>query len=309
MSISETARKFYADHYQVLRSRILQPGKVSILGDEEKKVCRFCGLRSPQVYFSNEAHAIPETTGNKSLYTHYECDACNSLFGVGIENDFGNWTKPMRAISRIIGKKGVPTIKQPHDGWRIKSGAAELKIYRNVISSVSEIDETNKIIRLKLPRDLYTPVAVLKTFFKMGLTLLPDDEICYYRSALEWIRCSDHGNSPFDKYEILHTSYRWHPGNGRILLILLRRISENDNLPYIFFIISYGHEQFQVALLSPERDQLINIPFEFQPWPCPSQWSSTPGFMKTKLLDLAGREIVRGDVETIEIDYGEKTRL
>jgi hypothetical protein len=34
-----------------------------------------------------EAHALPESISNKSLFTYYECDACNQAFGEGCEND------------------------------------------------------------------------------------------------------------------------------------------------------------------------------------------------------------------------------
>jgi hypothetical protein len=57
--------------------------------------------------------------GNKSVESTYECDACNEIFGKGIENDLGNWSKPMRTLARIRGKSGVPTIKKTGDapGW------------------------------------------------------------------------------------------------------------------------------------------------------------------------------------------------
>jgi hypothetical protein len=309
MNIAEAAYNFYSDHYKISKCWILEPGKVIILGDKDRKFCRFCGLSSPRATFRKRAHAIPEATGNKSLYTHYECDACNILFGTGIENDFGNWTKPMRTISRIIGKNGVPTIERKNDGYRIQSGASGLEIYQNAIGQFVEIDDVNKIIRLKLPRDAYTPVAVLKTFFKMGLSLLSETEIENYRNALDWIRCSDHTNVLINKCNIFHTSYRWHPGNGRIRLILLRKIKENDNLPCVFFIVNYGNEQFQIPLLSLELDHhLNNISFEILPWPYPDQWISMPGFVTTKLLDLTGRELVTGDNMTITISYETKTR-
>lgn len=41
---------------------------------------------------------------------------------LGIENHLGDWTKPMRTLSRIKGRSGVPTFKKrgPDIGWRVE---------------------------------------------------------------------------------------------------------------------------------------------------------------------------------------------
>jgi hypothetical protein len=54
-------------------------------------------------------HAVSEMLVNKSLFTAYECDMCDGDFGKGIEQDLGNWSKPMRTMAWIRGKSGVPT--------------------------------------------------------------------------------------------------------------------------------------------------------------------------------------------------------
>jgi hypothetical protein len=95
------AFRFYEESYDGLGQWILAPGKRVFLGVKDNRCCRFCGKRSPEVSFRQDAHAISELMGNKSLFTYYECDACNKLFGDGIETDFGNWSKPMRTLARI----------------------------------------------------------------------------------------------------------------------------------------------------------------------------------------------------------------
>src|SRR5271156_6826188 len=102
----------YEEHYQIVSAWCLRPGEKIFLGDKEKRKCRFCGETTPKVSFRKQAHALPECIGNKSLFTYYECDTCNKGFGDGCENDFGNWSLPMRTMSRICGGNGIPTIKQ-----------------------------------------------------------------------------------------------------------------------------------------------------------------------------------------------------
>ena len=94
------------------RTYLLEPGMKLMLGSGERpRHCRFCGKDEPTVTFKDEAHAFPAAFGNTGLFSNYECDACNHLFGEGIENHLGNWTKPMRTLSQIRGRSGVPTIR------------------------------------------------------------------------------------------------------------------------------------------------------------------------------------------------------
>jgi hypothetical protein len=118
----DDAVRFYGQQYDVIDFWLLRPGIRKTLGSKDDRRCRFCGRRPPEATFKLEAHAVPDALGNKSLFTNWECDACNQAFGGGIENDLGNWSKPMRTLSLVRGKRGVPTIKKGSDGgWRIES--------------------------------------------------------------------------------------------------------------------------------------------------------------------------------------------
>ena len=194
----EKAADFYDQNYAGIEPLFLEPEKRIFLGDKQNRSCRFCGRKSPDVSFRKKAHAIPELLGNRSLFTNYECDECNSFFGSTIENDLGNWTKPSRTFARIRGKSGVPTIKKGGngEGWRIDYGVSGFHIKQYESDPFFEIDETSKRLRLELKRDVFTPVAVLKAFVRIGLTLLPPDELPNFQTALSWIRNPDHTKCP-----------------------------------------------------------------------------------------------------------------
>ena len=83
MSEFYDAVAFYDRHYDIIGNWFLIPGQKIMLGDTQNRVCRFCGKRSPEVTFESEAHAIPEALGNKSIFSAYECDVCNHMFGLG----------------------------------------------------------------------------------------------------------------------------------------------------------------------------------------------------------------------------------
>ena len=207
-----------------------------------------------------DAHAIPEAFGNKSITSTYECDACNQAFGRGIENDLGNWSKPMRTFARIRGKNGVPTMKKGSSGgWRIEYDATsgfDIREYED--DPIFEIDEAAKIVTFRLRRDTYVPVAVLKGFVKIGLTLMPAEEMANFAKALAWIREPDHRVGLVKDFPIFYTFQPGPMPNDLIFTCLLRRKAAASGVPYAFLVLAYGNEVFQVWLPSPEQDAAIN---------------------------------------------------
>lgn len=303
----QEAITFYETHYDLLRHWFLRPGDKVMLGDKENRICRFCGRRPPEVTFRKVAHAIPEAVGNKSIETAYECDACNDMFGRGIENDLGNWSKPMRTFARIRGKSGVPTLKKGGDapGWRIEFAETGFRVTAYEDDPLFEVDERSKTIVFTLKRDAYTPVAVLKAFMKIGLTLLPDDEIKNFSHLMTWVRQTDHSLVFAEQCPLI---YSFQPGpmpNDLIAAFVLRRKPKVIGCPYAFLVIGYGNEVFQVHLPSREHDSAINgQQLSFHPFPPPG--SPDPerfGSTRCTLLDFTGREVVRGQVVQLAMGY------
>ena len=57
---------FYLQHYAWIKCLVLRPGERIVLGDKKNQVCRFCGRSAATVPFQRQAHAIPESLGNKA---------------------------------------------------------------------------------------------------------------------------------------------------------------------------------------------------------------------------------------------------
>lgn len=309
----DAACRFYDIHYEVIGEWFLEPGKKIILGQKDNQVCRFCGHIYPLVTFKSEVHAIPECIGNKSLYTTYECDTCNHMFGSGIENDFGNWSKPMRNFTRTRGKRGVPTIKMASSGGsQGRFGTTDTAIQQNPAdpAPIFEVDEKTKTVVFSIPRDPYTPVAVLKTFLKIGLSVLPEEEIPDFRGILSWIRDPNHHACPVIGYPVLRTFVPG-PYVQPLTLRLLRRRTDRIMAPYITFVLGYGNEVFQVWLLSDERDRhIMGRKITFPPFPvvCPVNFDENEGALFVRLLlpemvDLTGCSRVANDIEPITIQF------
>lgn len=307
MATRDEVLEFYRTHYDVLGQWRLQPGQKVVLGDKNgPRTCRFCGRGKPEVTFRKVAHAIPELLGNKSIETAYECDACNQAFGSGIENDLGNWSKPMRTFARIRGKNGVPTLKRGADGqgWRIEYDTTSgFKISSYEDNPFYTVDEVAKKITFNLARDPYTPVAVLKAFMKIGLTLLPDEEVGNFEHAMLWVRATDHSIPFADRCPIM---YHFQPGpmpTDVVTASVFRRKPEVKDQAYCYLVLSYGNEAFQVQIPSKEHDGADQT-YAIHPYPPPGSPDparfGTPG---RTLLDMTDRSLRRGEMVPVSCGF------
>lgn len=292
------AADFYEKHYAAADPIFLQPGMKLMLGSSERpRHCRFCGREEPEVTFRDEAHALPAAFGNTGLFSNYECDACNHLFGEGIENHLGNWSKPMRTLSRIKGRNGVPTIKKPGHGWRLEhaNGGFHVKEYED--DPFFEIDAEAKQIRFELHRDTYVPVAVMKGLVKIGLTLIPDIETQHFRETFDWIRDADHTRNFISAFPVIRTFIPGPMRNDLIVIMLMRRRAGIDAVPYAFFTIAYGNEVLQVFLPSLSQDKCIDgVLLTLPAFPTPGAPDpARHGHPSVKVDTLIGREPVRGE--------------
>ncbi len=251
----EKALRFYLEHYDMVRHHVLTPGEKIVLSEDGERLCRFCGKGQPNVSFQNLAHAIPESLGNKSLSTTYECDTCNKEFGEGIETHLGHWTKPMRYIARIKGKKRFPQLEErPGEGWTMNySPHSGFKIAFYADNPVATVDENTKRLGLEIKRKPYVPLAVLKAFWKMAVTLMPQDELENFNDVRRWIMTKTHESigGPIQIF------VGFHPGPmppGFLGVALLMRKSPDTRYPYAFIVIRYGNETFQVPVPSAQND-------------------------------------------------------
>lgn len=295
---------FYDEHYSSIGQWLLEPEKKIALRSSHAGTCRFCGLSEPKVKFREVAHAIPQCIGNRSLTTDYECDECNALFGAGIETDFGYWSKAQRTMSGIGGKKGVPAHKGPNGRWRLEHRDGGFQVTQDH-DPIAVVNEDARQITLTLGVDTYTPIAVLKAFTKMALSLLPEAELPNFQAALSWIRNSDHSVGLVNDFPVLYTFV---PGTAPftgIAAMLLRRLSDDLPVPYLTFILTYGNEVFQTVVPCPARDAAISgKPVHFLRFPNPYDLSLKPvAPMSRELVDLSSRSPVKGETVKTTLGY------
>lgn len=314
--IDPKAEKYYESYYDVLRtqdfddkSRLLKPGYgKKILRGSEKR-CRFCGKGGEEVTFKKIAHAFPESIGNKTLVSNYECDVCNQYFGNTIENDYAKFFSLYHSIMQIKGKKGLQKceFKIPCSKRTIECADYCIKIsFKEDKPAICCCKEANKqyldlsynAITIVQPIAKCSPIAVFKAIVKMAITVMPTEELPLFTDAIKWILESEHKN--FYKNRKLLVRYKMIPGFNVTKYphyILFRRKRYIWNKPYVLFNLTYGCFSLFVEIprIGGEDNE---SEFNFMPFPSIPFYTSTEGFW-----DLSEIETHKGDKHSITLNF------
>lgn len=173
--------RFVLDHFEI---RSVSPPIYIGESQRDRRVCRFCRKRMPEVSFRNKAHAITEALGNKNIILREECDSCNEQFGRGIEEALISFLGPFRSIFGVKGKNG-----------HVKSVSSE---------SVIEYDEESKSVKITVDENFESPEKgielvfdsnkkisaqdIYRCFVKFALSMIDDYEYDQFEDTVKWIR-------------------------------------------------------------------------------------------------------------------------
>ncbi|HQM00918.1 MAG TPA: HNH endonuclease [Ruminococcus flavefaciens] len=254
--------------------------------EKEKRHCLFCGRNAPEVKFSKIAHAVSESIGNKSLFSHFECNQCNEAFGELFEDSLGKYLLPFKIISQIYGKKNRLIAKdKPHDE-QISFGTYQIQLNKNVpvfedISAKGLIIEnpsadiltmTDEGFKLNIPRQHYIPELVYCAFLKMAYSLLPLELYTnYVKKFVEIHQLSLKDSECFNAEEkeqyiknlpncgVFSFASGINPYDG-VNVYLLQRKNNNMNHPLLLFYIQMGNFSFAIPVLSDNEIGNFKMP-------------------------------------------------
>ena len=277
---------FYELNYTAIAAHIQEKTRKIWLGDRTSRRCRFCVRteQSGQASFRLEAHGFPKLIGNRTLFSNYECDDCNTYFGSGIENQLGIYLKPYRALAAIRGHKGYPEIKSEKDGWRIWRDLEGLHVHHASDRRIAEFNEHDKTLEISLPRDAYRPLDVYKAFVKMALTLAPEDEVQNFKTALTWIKGGS--DLPFIPPTV-STTFVEGPPVEAMSALLLRRLTDGRELPYL---MAYGKR------------------LSFPSYPMPPELNGERHRVHFEEVDLSESRIMKDEVVRYDFSYNERIK-
>lgn len=320
MSFSEkqlAGMAFYQERYEVIFDQPLRANGTIALADHTSPAdrrCRFCGKGAPDVTFRQKAHAVPEFLGNKSLISMNECDQCNTFLADRYEDHLSKWFGPMRTISQIAGKGGVPTYKDKDrdQGGRVRIEMGDEGLHFTIVDAdlMSQLSKGGPIaftLPVDTPSQPYVPIRAAMALVKTGCSVCPPGELSACAPAIDWLmgRLSAH----VSMFPVL---YAFTPGpnpyaDGKVML--LRRKSD-EPMPYLWGIIATANYRFQFFLPFCPKDAWLKnggeSTFTTRQFPVPFDQDWPYGATEYGLFDWAGDQpVVKKPIVTLNVDRAE----
>lgn len=148
--------------------------------DPINKKCRFCKNSYPNVSFNTIPHIIPELFGRNGITSNFECDNCNQSFQK-FESDTSTMIQHYLTLLNIKTKNGVPIFQSKKKFDEPSTIVKSLNDVRNLNFATNLKDfgfnEKDKLLTVKFRTRKFSPYSVYKTFLKMGICHLTEEEM------------------------------------------------------------------------------------------------------------------------------------
>lgn len=228
--------------------------KKTFLG-KKGDACRFCGRNGSEVAFKNNAHVLPQLLGNRFLLSYYECDDCNTLFGK-YEDDLAKFLAPMRTLSGIKGKRGIPEFYDYEGKLRIKNNAKnELKINVDHLPHDDIIEGKDFETVFQANRQPFKEINVYKSIVKIGLTIIKSKDVSNFERTIAFLK--ENLDGQLLRKDLFKMLYSFIPGPVQMRepeITIYQRIDDNEGIPEKIMILRCANLIFYVVLPMNKND-------------------------------------------------------
>jgi hypothetical protein len=266
------------------------------LGERGKEFCRFCHRDPSSTKFKNDAHLLPEFTGNKILFSYFECDECNARFSK-YESAFANYFNANHTFARVKGKNKIPQYKREKENFRVVPEAEETRMYAGLGNELVTIDGQTQMMTIKTIRPSYVPCDVLKCLVKIGLCAVRDRDLHYFEQTRKWLMCeTDEGTRVSRPSSIIYYNIGGGLRTDSPFVVLFHKRAGMP-VPQSAILIAYNHFMLQFFMPFDARDEAlwnglkVSLPIQGHVVREKADGSGLGFFWK----DLSGREKVVGE--------------
>lgn len=236
---------------------VLDSSKRSIIGNKLKidRECRFCGGKFIDgIEFTQKAHAISESLGNKGIVLGDECDSCNTFFGEEIEPHLIEMLSIQRAFLGTEGKSGIPQMTFSNAKVENIGGVMTVIATKPGVSSGDPYTKTT----LSLDSNFnFIPINMYKAFCKISLSTIDDAELKHLKSTIEWLRYGFHPETrvPLVARAVVHEGFMKTPQIANYI-----RKNDNHEFPHIVSEFRLGSwvYVFVVPLSAKDKNQFLD---------------------------------------------------
>ncbi|MFA6089845.1 MAG: HNH endonuclease, partial [Candidatus Woesearchaeota archaeon] len=283
------------------------------LRPNKDRTCRFCGKSYPEVKFKNVSHLIPELMGNEYYLSDFECDSCNSKFGV-YENDLAYFFGSFLAVSGIMGKTKVPKFKSNDRHIVIHQNPPYLDIEFNDAEYFKQnigYDRKNDIQRINYYKNPFTPLNVYKSFLKIALSRIHESDLPNLKETIKFLNGeNEYGELEKNSFFTIHKFFI--PGNFNnepiVLSFKKKQEFEKYPAPTHLFIIQIRNIIYQIFIPFHKSDMFFFEPkqerkFFIVPPFVPESWTKQFGGPFSEYVNLGSNIRTKGQKGGIEYKY------
>lgn len=279
------------------------------VGSKVDPLCRYCGRDNTATTFKNESHAISVFLGNRTLIDWDECDACNKHFGSFVEDHFAKYTLPLRTFARTRGRAKIPSYKDKDYEISAADGKLEISMLRSSDLDGILIQGTERsTLKFSMQRQPYRPTAVYKTFVKMALALMPNEDHESLGQLKQWILAENHETLFSGDVKVIEWLLPGPMNPNRLLCYICKAKPEFEATHFNYMLlVAFGNHQYQVVIPDPAKEAGVNKKFQFAPVLVPPrhfQKYGTPNFTERSFFSS---EIVKGEKVDMMISFDSAT--
>ena len=253
------------DNYELVTFDLDRDKKIKIgEGLKNKRICRFCKQKSPDVDFKKEAHAISEALGNKKLILNEECDVCNEFFDENVERDFIYYHDLARTMSGIKNKENkTPKMKGDNFSFSKEEGKnLSIAIVESTVAKVENKPPENVVFKTGNKIKLQN---IYKALCKFSLSVIDEKNIQYFEDTIKWLK----GEKEVEELPKIATLYGYEFFTDRPELTLFVRNNDCEDLPYLvcefrftfymyIFIVPFASKDSKSFLSDAEYSQFLD---------------------------------------------------
>ena len=242
------------NNYELITFDLDKDRKIKIGEDNrDKRICRFCNKKKPDVKFKKEAHAISEALGNKKLILNEECDSCNEFFDENIERSFIYYHDLVRTMFGIKNKDNNSP-KMKGENFEFFKDDNDLSITIIHYTEKNNINEPPKNIVLETGNKIKIQ-NIYKALCKFALSVIDSKYIINFEDTIKWLK-NEIEIQKLPKIGVWH-SYKFFTEKPEITLYL--RNNDNYDLPYLIgeFRFTYYMYVFIVPFSSQDKKEFL----------------------------------------------------
>lgn len=253
------------DNYEVITFDLDRDNKIKIgEGQKNKRVCRFCQGKTPDVSFKQEAHAISEALGNKKLILNEECDDCNKFFDENVERDFIYYHDLARTMFGIKNKENeIPKIKgKDFHFFKIDEKNLSIAVVGNNTNTTNSSPPESTVLRTGNKIKLQN---IYKALCKFSLSAIESKHLIHFTETTKWIKNEKEADA-LPKIAVLNSYYFF---TKRPELILYLRNNNNLKIPHLvgefrftfylyIFIVPFSNKDSKNFLSKEDYEDFLN---------------------------------------------------